>query len=170
MFYGGSLKTAPYSTGTVTVTNGSKTVTGAGTSWTANVDAGMILRVGSDSAIGLVASVDTNTQITLRDAWSGTTAAGASYTLVTVSLPSEFTSLIPDHVASVGTPPRLLLTKGTRAYFTGRGTPTTITLATDSTSCRRTRRSSARPGLGTRACCSRSAGCGRSEHELGSGR
>jgi hypothetical protein len=131
MFYGGSLKTAPYSTGTVTVTNGSKTVTGAGTSWTANVDAGMILRVGSDSAIGLVASVDTNTQITLRDAWSGTTAAGASYTLVTVSLPSEFTSLIPDHVASVGTPPRLLLTKGTRAYFTGRGTPTTITLATD---------------------------------------
>jgi hypothetical protein len=46
VMWGGSRKTADYSTGTVTVTNGSTAVVGAGTSWLANVDVGMLLRVG----------------------------------------------------------------------------------------------------------------------------
>lgn len=46
--YGGSRKTAVYSTGTVEVTKGSKTVKGAGTTWTTNVDVGMLFHIGSE--------------------------------------------------------------------------------------------------------------------------
>ena len=78
--YGGSRKTADYTTGTVTVTNGSKIVTGAGTLFSANVDPGMLLRIGV-ARVYPVASVDSNTQITLRDNYEGATAAGATYAL-----------------------------------------------------------------------------------------
>jgi hypothetical protein len=71
--YAGSLKAAAYTTGTITVTNGSKTVAGVGTSWLAGVDAGMILNRLSD--YGVVKSVDSNTQITLADPWQGATQA-----------------------------------------------------------------------------------------------
>lgn len=81
--YGGSRKTTAYSTGTVTVTNGSAVVTGSGTSWSANVDAGMLFLVGA-ARLYVVASVDSNTQITLADAYEGTTGAGTSYSLNTV--------------------------------------------------------------------------------------
>jgi hypothetical protein len=132
MFYGGSLKSADYSTGTVSITTGTKTLTGVGTTWTGNVDAGMIIDTGTSGQFGVVASVDSNTSITLRDAWAGTTVAAIGYTLKRL-LPSvaAYTGLFPEHLATVGTPPRLILTKGTRAYFTGRGTPTVITLTTD---------------------------------------
>jgi hypothetical protein len=130
--YGGSLKSADYSTGTISVSNGSKSVTGVGTSWTANADAGMILDASTPaSQFGVVASIDSNTTLTLRDAWSGTTIAAGGYTLRRLNFTGAFTALFPEHLASVGTPPRLILTKGSKAYFTGRGTPTTITLATD---------------------------------------
>lgn len=79
--YGGSRKTADYSTGTVTATLGSKTITGAGTLWTANVDAGMLLRVAGTGRVYVVASVDSNTQITLRDAYEGATLGGQAYAL-----------------------------------------------------------------------------------------
>jgi hypothetical protein len=78
--YAGSRKTATYSAGTASFTNGSKTVTGSGTSWLANADAGMMLRRGSERVYP-VASVDSDTQITLRDAYQGVTGAGAAYTL-----------------------------------------------------------------------------------------
>jgi hypothetical protein len=78
--YGGSRKAAVYSTGTVTVTNGSKTVTGSGTTWNTLVDAGMLLHLGTER-IYVVASVDSTTQITLRDAYQGGTGGGKSYTL-----------------------------------------------------------------------------------------
>lgn len=82
--YAGSLKTASYQTGTVTLTAGSKTVTGAGTAWLANADAGMILGQTGGGNLGIVSvveSVDSNTQITLRDPWVGTTVAGTGYQL-----------------------------------------------------------------------------------------
>jgi hypothetical protein len=78
-FYAGSLAGVGYSTGTVTVTNGSTTVTGAGTAWLANADAGMIL--GSGTTTAAVKSVDSDTQITLLSPWPGATAAGAGYAL-----------------------------------------------------------------------------------------
>lgn len=78
--YAGSLKTAPYSTGTVTVTNGSKTVTGSGTTWNTLVDAGMMMQLGN-GRLYVVASVTDATHLELRDAYEGSGAAGQSYTL-----------------------------------------------------------------------------------------
>jgi hypothetical protein len=78
--YGGSRKTANYTTGTVTFTNGSKTVTGSGTTWNTLVDAGMLIQRGNER-VYVVASVDSTTQITLRDAYEGVTGSGVSYTL-----------------------------------------------------------------------------------------
>jgi hypothetical protein len=61
---------ATYQTGTLTFTRGSKTVTGAGTSFLANVAVGMWVFADTDEGysrplIGSVASVDSNTQVTL---------------------------------------------------------------------------------------------------------
>ena len=78
--YGGSRKTASYNTGTVAVTEGSKTVTGTGTAWSANVDAGMILVV-SGGRTEVVQSVDSNTGITLAQPYGGATGTGLSYDL-----------------------------------------------------------------------------------------
>lgn len=78
--WGGSRKAAPYSTGTITVTQGSKVVTGTGTAFLANVDPGMLLRR-SGERVYVVASVDADDQLTLRDAYENATAAGAAYTL-----------------------------------------------------------------------------------------
>jgi hypothetical protein len=64
--YAGSLKTSAYTTGTITVTTNSKVVTGTGTTFTTGVDAGMIVTHGG-SIVGVVASVDSNTQLTLVD-------------------------------------------------------------------------------------------------------
>lgn len=59
-----------YATGTITATRGSTTVTGAGTAWLANVSAGSFLFANTDDGgtlayIGVVKSVDSNTQLTL---------------------------------------------------------------------------------------------------------
>jgi hypothetical protein len=78
--YGGSRKTANYSTGTISLTNGSKTVTGSGVTWTTLVDAGMLLQVGNER-VYVVESIDSTTQLTLRDAYQGSTGSGVSYTL-----------------------------------------------------------------------------------------
>lgn len=78
--YGGSLKSGSYSTGTISVTNGSKVVTGSSTTWNTLVDAGMLLRIGTER-VYVVASIDSTTQLTLRDAYQGTTGTGKSYSL-----------------------------------------------------------------------------------------
>lgn len=78
--YAGSRKAASYTTGTVSLTNGSKTVTGSGTTWNTLVDAGMILRRGNERGY-VVASIDSTTQLTLRDAYEGATGAGITYSL-----------------------------------------------------------------------------------------
>lgn len=78
--YGGSRKAANYTTGTVKVTNGSKTVTGSGTAFSANVDVGMLFQIGNER-VYVVSSVDSNTQLTLRDAYQGSTGEGKAYAL-----------------------------------------------------------------------------------------
>ena len=80
VIYGGSRKSAAYSTGSVKVTNGSKTVTGSGTAWEANVDAGMLLRIGPER-VYVVESVASDTSLTLRDAYQGATGEGKGYAL-----------------------------------------------------------------------------------------
>lgn len=79
--YGGSRKAADYVDGTVDVTQDSQTVTGNGTAWEANVDAGMLLRIGANDRVYVVSSVDSDTQLTLRDAYEDSTAGAANYTL-----------------------------------------------------------------------------------------
>lgn len=89
--YGGSRKTATYSTGTVALTKATfddlgnctnetaaKTVTGTGTAFSANVDAGMLFQRG-DERVYVIDSVDSDTQLTLRDPYDGATGTGISY-------------------------------------------------------------------------------------------
>lgn len=78
--YGGSQKGAVYSTGSITVTNGSKTVTGSGTTWNTLVDAGMLLHIGTER-VYVVQSIDSATQLTLRDGYQGATGSGKAYSL-----------------------------------------------------------------------------------------
>lgn len=70
--------TATYTTGTITSTYGSKTVTGSGTSWLANVAPGTFLTDGSGQFIGVVQSVASNTSITLEEP-AFLAVAGAAY-------------------------------------------------------------------------------------------
>ncbi len=78
--YGGSRKTATYSTGKVKVTKGSSTVEGVGTAFLANVDVGMLLRVGSESRVYVVVAVTSDTKLAIRENYEGATAE-ATYTL-----------------------------------------------------------------------------------------
>lgn len=72
-----------YTTGTVTVTQGSTSVTGSGTSWTANADAGMFLFNGSGQLVGLVQTVNSDTSLTLATP-ALLAVSGAAYTLQSV--------------------------------------------------------------------------------------
>jgi len=71
-----------YRTGTVSVTNGSATVTGSGTSWLTNVEAGDLFKVKSENVIYTIASVNSNTQLTLSTNYAGSTASGLEYQIV----------------------------------------------------------------------------------------
>jgi len=114
--YGGSLKTAPYTTGTVTLTNGSKTVTGAGTTFTTNVDAGMLIQRGNER-VYVVASVDSNTQLTLRDAYEGVTGAGVAYTAHNIYTITAADPYVASDTYAVSTS-RLLYHDERNIYFT----------------------------------------------------
>ncbi len=78
--------TPTYTTGTVTFTQGSKTVEGAGGMlWSANVKAGDYIRKdGLNDAGGVwyeIDSITDNDTLVLKTAYAGTTVAGASYTV-----------------------------------------------------------------------------------------
>ena len=70
-----------YKTGVASVTNGSPTVTGSGTLWLANVSAADSFTIAGDGVMYDVASVDSDTQVTLSVPYAGSTAAGAVYTI-----------------------------------------------------------------------------------------
>lgn len=110
--YGGSRKTASYAAGTVTVTQGSTALVGAGTAWLASVDAGMVLVV--DGRLHAVEAVVDNTHITLARPWTAATAAGKAYTLDPVAT-------VPDRYNPGGTwaaaGNRLVSMKGDRVAF-----------------------------------------------------
>ena len=78
--YAGSRKAAPYNTGTISTTQGSTTVTGAGTTWNTLVDAGMLLQVGNER-VYRVASITDTTTLELAEPYEGSTGAGKVYTL-----------------------------------------------------------------------------------------
>ena len=71
---------APYETGTVTVTNGSKTVTGSGTTFTAAM-VSRKFKVSSDNAYYRISAFVSTTEITLETPYEGTTASAKTYTI-----------------------------------------------------------------------------------------
>jgi hypothetical protein len=67
-----------YVSGTVSIANGSTALAGSGTAWaTADLKAGDTFWQGGYALI--IASVDSDTAITLKDAWPGTTLSDAAY-------------------------------------------------------------------------------------------
>jgi len=71
---------APYGTGTVSVTNGSTTVTGSGTSWTSGM-AGRHFRLSNAIPFYKIASVTDATHLELFSAYGSNDAAGQAYTI-----------------------------------------------------------------------------------------
>lgn len=65
-------------TGTITFTNGSVTVTGSGSSFTGEVAAGDKIQLDADGTLVKVASVETDTSLTLSNVYNDTGGAGAS--------------------------------------------------------------------------------------------
>jgi hypothetical protein len=92
-----------YKTGSITVTKNSKTVTGSGTAWanaSQGVGAGQMLLLPAAGTVVMyeIASVQSNTQLTLADAYSGTTATGQTYAIVTTYIDS-----VPDFARRLAT-------------------------------------------------------------------
>ena len=80
-----------YSTGLSSVTNNSPTVTGTNTLWLANVTAGDSFTVAGDGVMYDVASVDSDTQVTLSVNYAGSTASGVVYAIGTgFTVPDSF--------------------------------------------------------------------------------
>lgn len=76
--------------GTISVTNGSATVTGSGSAWGSElVGASMFI----DGAWNEVASVDSGTSLTLSSPYSGPNQSGASYVVANVASSATITSL-----------------------------------------------------------------------------
>jgi hypothetical protein len=65
-------------TGTITFTNGSATVTGSGSSFTGEVAAGDKIQLDADGTLVKVASVETDTSLTLSNLYNDTGGGGAS--------------------------------------------------------------------------------------------
>ncbi|MDX0973526.1 phage tail protein [Sinorhizobium medicae] len=75
--------TAPYVTGTVSVTAGSAVVTGSGTAWATALIVGGLFGLDSNNGNPVpILSVDSDTQLTLAKAWRGTTSANQAYWII----------------------------------------------------------------------------------------
>jgi len=72
---------AQYLSGSVTVTNGSPTVTGVSTLFTANVSLGDVFSLLSSGVFYTVAAIDSDLQITLSANYAGATATAQPYTI-----------------------------------------------------------------------------------------
>lgn len=112
--YGGSRKAADYSTGTIAVTKGSATVKGTATVWAANVDPGMLFKIGSGQRLYVVKEVLGNTELVLMEAYEGTTESGHAYTLRRLEEAST-PYLRREHYAVAGE--RLICMEGRRIDF-----------------------------------------------------
>ena len=75
-----SLTTADYTTGTVTVTNNSQTLTGSGTTWTAAM-VGRWVTTANDGYWYRISAFSSTTSLTIEEAFQGTTASSQTYTL-----------------------------------------------------------------------------------------
>ena len=73
---------AQYNTGTVSISNGSPTVTGVGTLFLANIAVGDIFTIVNDNVWYEVASVDTDLQLTLSANYGRPDVVAGSYTII----------------------------------------------------------------------------------------
>ena len=107
-----------YSTGLSSVTNGSATVTGSGTLWSANVSAGDSFTIAGDGVMYDVASVNSNTSITLSVAYAGPTASGAVYAIGTsFTVPDNFPEMSQGDIETATIFTRAM--RGIQSKFTG---------------------------------------------------
>jgi hypothetical protein len=128
--YAGSRKAAQYSAGSMTVTAGSVTVTGTGTAWLANVDAGMIMLFADTavrSFVGVVKSVETNTSLTLAAAPNIGSGGPIAYIAapiwrfnITDLSGNQFLPKGPVTAFHAVAGQRLIRTRDNRAYFSRR--------------------------------------------------
>ena len=72
---------AKYATGTITATNGSATITGSGTTFTAAM-VGRKLIVGGDSTAYVIKTFTSATSITLESVYQGTTVSGSTFAIL----------------------------------------------------------------------------------------
>ena len=95
-----------YSTGTISVSADGTVVTGAGTLWSSVAEQGDWLFANGN--IGIIASVDDDTQLTLYDPWTGGALVAASYRVVKMSWlrydPALTQAKLRDLVAALDTP------------------------------------------------------------------
>ena len=85
-----------YRDGTGNFTNGSTEVTGSGTYWeTAGLNPGDLLEVSNTGIFYEIASITSDTSITLARAYQGSTVTGAAYAIV-----RNFTATMPSKIAA----------------------------------------------------------------------
>lgn len=73
---------APYTTGTITCTNGSQTVTGSSTLWVTNsIKVGQRISLGGSSLRYTITAINSETSLTVDYQYDGTTASSLSYTI-----------------------------------------------------------------------------------------
>lgn len=70
---------AQYSAGTVAVTQNNAVVTGTGTSWLSSISVGDDLIIVGDNVSYSIASIDSDTQVTLNSNYAGSTGIGLIY-------------------------------------------------------------------------------------------
>lgn len=130
VLYGGGSPGGEYHTGTVSVSQGSRTVTGVGTSWVGNVAPGDIFNPGGGivgaSGFGVVQSVNSNTDITLAVPWiAPTLGAGTAYEFI--GAPFIALQLAPTAMPVVGAAGnRLFVAEGDVIEFTDIGNPANV--------------------------------------------
>lgn len=96
---------ADYTTGTVTATNNSTTITGSGTTWTAAM-VGRWFVVDDPTAPGQgywyrISAFNSTTSLTIETSWEGTTSAGVTYRIgQTPEIPEEGHIMLVDGVTA----------------------------------------------------------------------
>jgi hypothetical protein len=87
-----------YDVGSISVTNGSTTITGTGTDFISGVQVGEGLYIGGD--LYEIATIVSGTQLTLADAYLGSTATGQDYKIIpTQSLVADLSSGVADLIS-----------------------------------------------------------------------
>jgi hypothetical protein len=94
------MSAADYTTGTITITNGSAAIVGAGTTFTASM-VGRSLKITDPDGDGMwykIESFTSTTEITLENTYAGITGAGQAYTIGELpDIPEEFHESLIDY-------------------------------------------------------------------------